>query len=314
MTMLDPKALVEARKKKGWTQKELSDATKPKIDISTISRLERGKPTNVRGNTLEQLSKALGASPESLCKTADKERDVIKLSIGPAARNALKLVADRYHINREYIVDVAPLLFFLVAEQSLHDRQQRADELQQAAETLFDLQCTNRHLPRKYPIDEDALATEKRSIQKRDLFGLAVTRNAGPLLNYADDEYDESEHNPFAAFLSKALSTVRKTHENSEPVRFHPGRCPEYAICAEEAAAIVGGDAEAVKAILRGAAALHEMPKDSPAEERAAWARAEYDREYGDFDRMIAEFLGNSTTAKCADDTPPIPASKGEVP
>ncbi len=59
MAILNGKALTEARRKKGWTQVELSEATKPKVDVSTISRIERGKPTRVRANTLRALAKEL---------------------------------------------------------------------------------------------------------------------------------------------------------------------------------------------------------------------------------------------------------------
>ena len=78
MANLSGKALAEARRKKGWTQVELSEATKPKIDISTISRIERGKPTRVRANTLTALAKALDVHPESLCPTTEAARDVMK--------------------------------------------------------------------------------------------------------------------------------------------------------------------------------------------------------------------------------------------
>src|SRR5215470_16329907 len=113
MAILNGKALKEARQKKGWTQVELSEATKPKIDVSTISRIERGKPIRVRANTLSALAKALDVHPESLCPTPEAERDVIKLRIECGARNALTLVALRYRISREHIVEIAPLLFFI---------------------------------------------------------------------------------------------------------------------------------------------------------------------------------------------------------
>ena len=40
MPILDGTLLGEARVKKGWTQVELSEATKPRVDVSTISRIE----------------------------------------------------------------------------------------------------------------------------------------------------------------------------------------------------------------------------------------------------------------------------------
>jgi transcriptional regulator with XRE-family HTH domain len=74
MAILNGKALTEARRKKGWTQVELSEATKPKVDVSTISRIERGKPTRVRANTLRALAKALDVQPESCQECAHARR------------------------------------------------------------------------------------------------------------------------------------------------------------------------------------------------------------------------------------------------
>src|SRR5271166_3313902 len=139
MAILNGKALTEARRKKGWTQVELSEATKPKVDVSTISRIERGKPTRVRANTLRALTKALDVQPESLCPVAEAERDVMKLRIETAARNALTLVAHRYRISRESIVEIAPLLFFIAAEQSLKERQSRIADVRASANALFHL-------------------------------------------------------------------------------------------------------------------------------------------------------------------------------
>ena len=70
MPVLNPKALAAARRKKLWTQDQLSEATKPRIATSTVSRIERGKPTRVRERTLKELARALDVLPESLCEAA----------------------------------------------------------------------------------------------------------------------------------------------------------------------------------------------------------------------------------------------------
>ena len=51
----------------------------------------------------------LEVGPEDLCPTAEAERSEMKLRIETAARNALTLVADRYDIRRERIIEIAPL-------------------------------------------------------------------------------------------------------------------------------------------------------------------------------------------------------------
>ena len=296
MAIVNGKALAEARRKKGWTQVQLSEATKPRINISTISRIERGKPTRVRAITLTALAKALDVHPESLCPTAEAERDVMKLRIESAARNALSLVALRYRISRENIIEIAPLLFFIAAEQCLQQRRERITELRASADTLFDLQRGIRHLPRHWPVDESVVSSEEQSIKARDLFGKKVLENAQQFISELDADFDEAEQNPFVTFLRDGLSKISNSPESVESVRWSPSLWPSYEICTEEAANIVGNDAKAMRAIVCGAAALHEIPKGTP-EQRADWARAEFDRKYGD----LGDLLSDSTCLPTAD-------------
>jgi transcriptional regulator with XRE-family HTH domain len=293
MAILNGKALTEARRKKGWTQVELSEVTKPKVDVSTISRIERGKPTRVRANTLRALAKALDVQPESLCPAAEAERDVMKFRIEAAARNALTLVAHRYRISRESIIEIAPLLFFIAAEQSLKERQRRITDVCASADALFDLQRAIRHLPLHWPVDENAVSSEEQSIKARDLFGRKVLDDAQQFMSELDADFDEAEQNPFVEFLRDSLSKVSDSNEAVESVRWSPGLWPRYEICAEEAGTIVGNDAKAAHAILCGAAALHEMPKGAP-QQRAEWAQAEFDRKYGDLDDLLGDLDGPS--------------------
>jgi transcriptional regulator with XRE-family HTH domain len=288
MAILNGKELTEARRKKGWTQVELSEATKPKVDVSTISRIERGKPTRVRTNTLRALAKALDVQPKSLCPAAEAEREVMKLRIETAARNALTLVALRYRISRESVIEIAPLLFFIAAEQSLKERQSRIADVRASADTLFDLYRGIPHLPPEWPVDERAVSSEEQSIEARDLFGKKVLDDAQIFMSELNDDFDEAEQNPFVTFLRNSLSKINTSTELAESVQWTPGLWPSYKICSEEAANVVGNDTTATLAILCGAAALHEMPKGSP-EQRAEWARAEFDRKFGVFDDLFGD-------------------------
>jgi transcriptional regulator with XRE-family HTH domain len=290
MPKVNGKALIEARRKRQWTQAELSEATKPQINISTISRIERGKAARVREGTLKELGRALGVPRENLCTTSETERDVVKLRVEAAARNALTLVARRYRISRESIVEAAPLLFFIAAEKSLQERRKHIAEIRNAGDALWDMQRRTRHLPLRWPMDEGTIDSEERSIKARDLFGTKVIEDAEQLLSQLDDEYEDAEHNPFVAFLRNALAEACGSRADPETVTWTPGLWPRYEICADEAADIVGGDEKAAQAILCGAAALHEMPKASAAE-MAEWARAEFDRKYGDLESLFSEAL-----------------------
>lgn len=300
MPIVNAKALVEARKRKGWTQLELSEATRPhQINVSTISRLERGTSSRVRESTLRKLGQVLGVTPTTLCSAKEPDRDIVKLSLDAAARNALTLVALRYRIHRERIIEVAPLLFFIAAEACLRDRQKRVDELHAAADAMVSLQSRIQHLPRHWPLDDEAVSSEERSIKKRDLFAACVLEDADRFRRDLDDEFDEEVHNPFVVYLRNALESIGASEDEVDALKWSPSNWPRYKICADQAKRIVGNDAQAVQAILSGTAALHEMPKASP-EERAAWARAEEERKIGDLDAWLEEEMGQTSTDETA--------------
>jgi transcriptional regulator with XRE-family HTH domain len=286
MAILNGKTLKAAREKKGWTQVGLSEATtRPKIDVSTISRIERGKRTRVRTNTLKALTKALDMLPENLCVAPETERDVMKLRVEAAARNALTLVALRYRISRESIVEIAPLLFFIAAEQCLQERQKRIAQVSDAAACLLDLYRGLPHLPVYWPIDENAVGSEEQSIGARDLFGKEVIEDERQFISGFAADFDEGEQNPFVKFLRDSLTRINSSPAIVASVRWASDLWPIYQICTEEAANIVGNDERAARAIVSGAALLHEMPKGSP-EQKAAWARAEADRRLRAFEEL----------------------------
>jgi transcriptional regulator with XRE-family HTH domain len=275
MANLNPKALVEARKRKGWTQSQLSEATKPQINVSTISRIERGRPSRVRESTLRQFAMALEVQPDDLCEAAPSEPDLVKVPMDVGSRNALTLVAKRYGVSRRTIIELAPLLFYTVAEQSLRNRRNRLKEIREAADTLYHLQRNVPHVPPHWPVDEGALRLEHASIEARDLFGRKFEEASHPFLNDYVELYNEAESNPLAAFLNETLSAARSPQHPDE--EYGPVQCAlsgelSYGICHDEAAEIVGGDEEAAIAIVHGRIALHEMPKGTPAE-RAEWVR-----------------------------------------
>lgn len=305
MAIMNGKALAEARRKKGLTQIELSEATKPKVDVSTISRIERGKSNRIRPHTLNTLAQALDVAPDSLCPRAEAERETMKLRVEAAARNAFTLVARRYGVSREQIVESAPLLFFIAAEQSLKQRQEHLACLRASADALTGAQHAIPHMTHHWPIDEEAFESEERSIKERDLFGTKVLNDSQQFMEDIEFYSAESIQNPFVRFLRDKLVEVGST-ESAESVSWPPSIWPSYEICADEAAVIVGGDTKAARAILCGAAALHEMPKGSP-QQRAEWAQAEFDREYGD----ISDLLGVPPESPNANDQEP---SSGEVP
>jgi transcriptional regulator with XRE-family HTH domain len=280
-----------------FSQKEL--AAKVGCHPRTVSRWELGEIDRLRQDKLGKLCAALNATEEDLCgegelpitrgAQVEAQKGQMNLNIDSACRNALALVAHRYGVTRQQVVEAAPLLFFIAAEQSLQERQKRLLELQEAAETLINSQIS--HLPPKMPIDENALASEQQSIKAHDLFGTIVAEQIGTPVN---EDWNDREQNPFAVFLRDTLFEVLGS-KGSQSLSWAPGWSPQYKICEEEASKIVDHDPKATSAILDGLATLHDMPpqvRKGSAADRAAWARAESDRAHLEFDHLLRAIEG----------------------
>jgi transcriptional regulator with XRE-family HTH domain len=120
------------RTKRGLSQKEL--AGKVKVDVGTVSRWERGEIDHLRRDIFGKLCIVLNATeaeicgdeplPESSASLHAAARGQMNLSINTACRNALSLVAMRYGVSRQQIVEAAPLLFVVAAESSLRERRE----------------------------------------------------------------------------------------------------------------------------------------------------------------------------------------------
>lgn len=272
---INPSRLVALRSKQGFSQKQL--AGKIKVDKGTISRWERGEVTRLRADKLGMLCKTLHTSETELCtegplpeRATEQEvapRGQVNLMMDTACRNALGLVALRYGITRQQIVEVAPLLFFVVAEESLSHRRQALQRLRDQMDQALEV-CAS-HL--KYQIrgidnghDEELLADEDASIAARDLFASKVG-------GWRDSRAAE---NPFAQYLSRRLAETGATP--NPVVSWEAGESPSFTIGLEEAEMLLGADKDACSTVLTGKVALSEMPADvrrDSAESRARWVR-----------------------------------------
>jgi transcriptional regulator with XRE-family HTH domain len=258
----------KARVKKNWKQEKL--AHEAGVHVSTIVRLEAGQIKNFRGRAIMRLMDCLGIKDSDLQQIEHND----KLGLSRATNNALFLLSERYKISPQEILEAAPLLFYIAAEQSLREREKHVAELRAAAERLRELQVRTPYLAQSLAVDEANLRREELSIQERDLFGFRLMGTD----NEFCEEYDSLEINPLIISLRRALEEARPDtpEDNSSLTWFkYPNQTGaiDYSICREEAAALVGGDEIATQAILYNRVALSEMPMDFSPEERAQWVR-----------------------------------------
>jgi transcriptional regulator with XRE-family HTH domain len=212
----------ELREGVRWTKAQL--AKESRVSARTISRIEKGEYLPHR-HTIDQLAKALGVDPGVL--TGKKPMPAIAgrpvataveiafpfyVRVHPAIRNSFELVARRYRVSVPTIARLAPLLFALVAEESLQHRREDLEELKAADPRLGEFESMMLGLRSKFPhipfpdldwTDQDeAIKAEKASIERRDLFGQK---------RFVSD-WVEADDNPFEAYL-KARAAIVREHE-----------------------------------------------------------------------------------------------------
>ena len=200
--IINPQTLKYARKRRGMSQKELADAIREiakGCSKDTVSRWERGESRRLHPRFRKALCEVLRIPWEKLVEPRDQPlRDATtKVSMGKGARNSLRLVAERYDVRPQDVLDLAPLLFLIIAERSLLERQrqlQKLDAALQESETLLENSghiggiIANRSV---FTDDQlDLLDEEKQSLGKGDVFGRITKheyRNEGPFAHFVRD-------------------------------------------------------------------------------------------------------------------------------
>lgn len=206
---INPEALRKARKDRRLTQMELAE--KCKCSKESISRWERGEIDNVRSHSREKLTKALGVEWEQLTRPpVDKDeseqfstRVTVNVRIGREVPNAFTLVCLRYGLNVAGVIELAPLLFLLIAEKSLAHRRKKLQEILDRDSPEDDQEAAP-HLRTdlfRSSTAEDALHSEKESISKRDIFGKHIE-----LENYSGE--DGEGLNPFLNYLTNFMEGI----------------------------------------------------------------------------------------------------------
>ena len=219
---IHPEALKAARKRQGMSQEQLADAIGCTKD--TISRWERGASGQVRYRLREPLCQTLGVRWEKLTEppkpVSGRPGDVrIDQPIGTWANASLHLVAERYNVRPRDVLELAPLLFLIVAERSLLERERRLDDfrtkLHEADETLDGEGAHLRALVGAPTIAfGDRLVQEERSISERDIFGRLIeypywnTDYEGPFVRFVRGLTEDLPHDAVDDIQSDAGNTI----------------------------------------------------------------------------------------------------------
>jgi transcriptional regulator with XRE-family HTH domain len=273
MNRIEPAILAKLLRDKGLSLADLAKAAK--LDKGTIWRLAKGKVAKARELTVKTIARALDVDPAVLSgevpapetiNEAPVSKRQLNVRVSTAASNGLELAARRYGLKQSQIVELSPFLFCWAAETCLKQRHERLNEFNQLAK---EKDSKIPHLASASGHDDEKSDWELQSIDRRDLFSTWLhTRFDTPF------RFDPDTENPFAMFL-------RDLADATDGVAKFKGWSgeggPDYRVCAEEAAELVGGDADRANEILHGEVSLSEMPKEvRPAEkakDRAQWVR-----------------------------------------
>lgn len=295
---LHPQALKTLRNKKGLSQEEL--AGRIGVTPGQISRWECGKSVSLRKRSRAALTKALGVTWDELTRepSGDIEdyqlRQTAKLSlhVKRETRTALEIVALLYGVRWSDIVDLAPLLFLIMAEGSLAYRSKRVDEIEKDLDEL--VQKSQESLPHLAPAfdgfrSHDAgieLSAERESIKARQVFGV-------------DNPYDIDNNNPFANYLDHFLGDVRgRLIEDIFPRWM--GDAPSWSFTDKLLSAVteIQGDTEQDRDALRYVAngdidlrILREKRKSATEQEFELWLRTEIERAKAESQAALSRLL-----------------------
>lgn len=287
MMQIIPEKLIVLRKAARLTVQKLAEEAL--VGRATITRIENGRTSTSNGTTIKRLAKALGCRPEELSTppedgnllTALAHRRSVKVEMNAASHNALLLIAARYGEQAATVLELAPLLFDMVATESLLERRQNLAVLRQHRDAISEMSDRFPHLAERFTWDWNAASfddREERSIARNDLRGEFVHADETMDDHFYPNDYDESADNPFVAHLRRRWGQISEAGYQSPTIEAMPRWTgPYYEIGIAEAGKIAGGDENLTAAIVSGAIPIVSIPTDLRNEgrmiERQAWMR-----------------------------------------
>ena len=296
--LIDPNCLRALRDSRNLSRDKL--ANQSGVSARQIARIEgRDATVAVRPSTLQSLAKALDVElavlkGEKPLPPSRPQSDDVRLNVrmGSATRLDYDLVSLRYEVTPKQIVDLAPLLFTMLAEGSLAWREDKVRPVTEALEQFQTLAAENPHL--SFAGSEDGNLyegywIELLSIEQVDLLGVFVrehnelVRKHSELADFMEDSVDAVT--PFADYMCEFVSDLDQAgvvsfdHDTVSQLslgyRDDLYGVEPYRLCSEDLDRITGGSKQARWALASGDVRLSDIPRDLMTQEakdqRVAW-------------------------------------------
>ena len=292
-----PETLKRLRKKKEFSQLRLAEDAG--IDQKTIARIEVGKGGETRGETVRRIAEALRVKPETLAEVPDADArhdEEFRKKFGAGVFNrklhldgevliSYDLVKENYGVGMQKIINVAPMLFTLLAEMSLNERRRRAEEAEEAIDAF------NRVRPEHIEGRSWEGSYEKSSIAQRDLFARSIDWME------VNRFYYEEERNPFSDFLTQLAEELGSENDAIDPeeIHFDPETVFDHVPLFESfRKSLTSGSTRADYALSRGKVRIGQVPKELCGEDenvtsrRVKWLESKVpDEDWAEYEQWI---------------------------
>ena len=185
MQTICPKALKQIRKKRNWSHAELG--RRAKMDKRRLIELEKEQDKllnkiefhNIRDENFAGLWRALKTTPaqlrgeEPITDPMPADYVMLRSKITTVAQMNYDLISTRYGVESDQIVQLAPLMFAILVEDSFKWRREQLELRKQVLELQEKLRETvyAEYVSGQYTISpSDVLEHEEEAIDRREVF------------------------------------------------------------------------------------------------------------------------------------------------
>lgn len=281
--------LVPKRLKDLMAQKDMKNVALAKLvnrNPKTISRWQKedSEATTLSEGMVLRIAHALNVDVEVLTGDAPMPeqkhggarpiRSRIGADVSARTRNAFIMIGKHYEITQTQIIELAPLLFTLIAEGSLDHRRGNLEKTECHINAIHEMAYGG--YSRLFSQDAAELSDKEiESINNRDVFGERLGQSPNAHGNF------HPTGNPFFEYIKVLTTTLtdKAAVDLGDEEDLYASNIPDFTLFLDEWKKLTGGDEKLALKIAKGTVDLGKLPKnlrsDDAREKRVEWLRKE---------------------------------------